>query len=98
MATLAPSACVSPLFEHPPTQIIFSGGLLALIAEPPSSWFPCGGFSSLEAAEDPSPSGWSIARDAFSLEFWKEVYSGLLEMEGPWLIHASLMGVSFHRR
>lgn len=53
MATLPPSACVSPLFEHPPTQTIFDYGLLALIAEPFSSRFPCGGLSSLEAAEEP---------------------------------------------
>ena len=53
MATLLLSACVSPLFEHPPTQTIFDYGLLALMAEPFSSWFPCRGLSSLEAAEEP---------------------------------------------
>lgn len=71
----------SPLFEPPPTQTIFSCGLLALIVKPSSSQFPCGGLSRLEVAEAPQPSGWNVATGSFSLEFLKEVNSGLLEME-----------------
>lgn len=73
VATLLPSACVSQFFEHPPTQNMFSRGLLALIVEPSSSWFPCEDFSGLEAAEDPRLSGWNTARESFSLEFFKQV-------------------------
>lgn len=50
--------------------------------------FPAG-WPGLEVVEGPLTFSWNVVRTSSSLEFWKEVHSGVLTMEGPWLIHAS---------